>query len=419
MPRVGLAGMLISLGVAAIAAPAAGQASPRLWGTVETRDGVVYRGYLRWNGEAAAWDDLLTGTRSVPRDRVRIWRQATGRDTTPPIRVVEVGGYRVSWEEDDPEFASSRAAAVRFAHLHEIRPGDPGEALLTLRSGDTLTLRTRVAEPDAGGTAVAVEVPDGGRIALAWEEVRRVTLAPAPSPGGMPAERLHGTVEDRWGNRFTGYLAWGREGLLASDRVDGEDGSLPFSRVVAVERDWDGARVTLGDGGSSRLEAPDTRSPRRHGIRISDPGLGAVTVPWDDLRRIRLHPPGETAGSGWPAAVRPLRGTVSTRSGEALEGTILWDADEAWSWDFLDGSLRDVEMAVEFEHIAAIRRTSSRSAVVILRDGRTWELEDSNDVGEENRGILVQVAGDGTAAAEETWVQVTWDEFQEVRFQHD
>lgn len=419
MPRVGLLGILISLGVAALCVPAAGQSSPRLWGTVETREGALHRGYLRWDGEAAAWDDLLRGSRPVPRDRLRIWQEATGRDTTPPIRVVEVMGYRISWNEEDPELAGPRGAAVRFAHLQEIRPGGAGEVLLTLRSGDTLTFRTRVAEPGFEGPAVVVEDPASGIVSLAWGEVGRVTLASAPAPERGPAERLHGTVEDRWGNRFTGYVAWGREGLLAGDTLQGETGPLAFRQVATLEREWDAAEVTLAGGGSSGVAPPGTRSPRSHGIRISDPGLGAVTVPWEDFRRLRVHPPGESGPAEPWVPARPLRGTVTTRSGETLEGDILWDADEGWSWETLDGSFRDVEMAVEFARIASIRRASSRSAEVTLRDGRSWELQDSNDVDDGNRGILVRLADEGAPTGEGGWVLLTWDEFLEVRFHHD
>jgi hypothetical protein len=81
---------------------------------------------------------------------------------------------------------------------------------------------------------------------------------------------------------------------------------------------------------------------------------------------------------------------------------------------------RDVQFDIEFGMIDRIERASSRSARVVLLNGRSFELEDSNDVNRENKGIFVRLpvserGPEGTAE----WRMLTWDEFEEVRFHHD
>ena len=45
------------------------------------------------------------------------------------------------------------------------------------------------------------------------------------------------------------------------------------------------------------------------------------------------------------------------------------------------------------------------------------ELEGSNDVDEDNKGIFIQVDDQARTRAE-GWVVVSWDNFREIRFQH-
>ena len=62
-----------------------------------------------------------------------------------------------------------------------------------------------------------------------------------------------------------------------------------------------------------------------------------------------------------------------------------------------------------------------KTSLVTLLDGRSFELEDSNDVDWDNKGILIapEVPNSGGASDGSVWRLVTWDQFKEVRFRHD
>ena len=114
-------------------------------------------------------------------------------------------------------------------------------------------------------------------------------------------------------------------------------------------------------------------------------------------------------------------GIVVTQSGEQIEGEIRWDADEARSWEFLNGRDDDVVFTIELGYVSRIERGEAWGAKVTLLDGRTLELDDSNDVDWGNKGILIPPIGvtRSRVADGSRWRVVPWDEFQEVRFTHD
>ena len=97
------------------------------------------------------------------------------------------------------------------------------------------------------------------------------------------------------------------------------------------------------------------------------------------------------------------------KMGETYTGTIRWDDDEEYTWEFLNGDYRDARFQIEFGLIKKIEKQGSRSTVVTVSDGRTFRLRGSNDVDEDNKGVRIKVDGGKE-------VNVDWDEFTKVEF---
>ncbi|HSM07111.1 MAG TPA: hypothetical protein VK858_20960 [Longimicrobiales bacterium] len=421
-------GMMLLAGLAVVGAgPLNGQdrdGVDRLWAEVETVGGDVLEGFVRWDRNEVGWGDLLDGDKAVPRETYLMWARATGDGEVEQRRSVEFMGFTVSWNEDDPRFPSLAQSGIRFGHLDRLVVLDDQRVELRLRSGEIVQLQGGSTDLGTDMRELLVEVPGEETVELEWDDVDEIRFGPAPA-GVSPREpRLHGTVEDRWGNRYTGALSWDLDEALASDILDGEedgrDREIPFREIAGIERDWDGARVLLTDGQELVLSGSNDVDDGHRGVQISDPGLGMVVVEWDEFDSVRFHPP--EAPTGWADfdGGHRLEGTVITRGGDELTGWIRWDADEEWSWELLNGEQRDVVFHVEFGRIDRIERGSSRSAVVTLLDGRTFELEGSNDVDRDNKGIFVAVSGSRTGpdAPDAEWIRIDWDEFQELRFHH-
>jgi hypothetical protein len=273
--------------------------------------------------------------------------------------------------------------------------GDDG-AILLLRDGSEVELRSTSSDLGTGLRELVVEVPGERTRELRWRDLERIRFRPvpldAPDPGSA---RLHGTVEDRWGGRWTGDLSWDRDEVLSSDILDGEEEGeereIPFELVAAVERRLEGgARVTLRNGRELVLTGTNDVDRGHRGVQVSDRELGRVEIPWDAFASVHFHPPGDSPGYDDIRTPGPLRGTVVAEDGSRHRGRIVWDGDERAGWQHLDGEFRGLAFAVEFGGIRSIEKASSRAARVELRDGRILELAESNDVDRTNRGIAVE-----------------------------
>jgi len=392
------------------------QGTDRIWGRVETSAGDVYEGFIRWDRNEGSWVDLLNGRKELSFDHYDVWNELVDQDENRRERSIEFFGIRLSWDDDEAQFPSSAESGIRFGHIQRMRVLDDDLVRLDLRSGERLEMHGGSTDLGRDIREFLVDDPERGEVELSWRDIYEIDFGPAPAGARPDGERLYGTVEDRFGSRYTGYICWDLDEILTTDILDGEengrDREIPFERIAAIEPTWDGSLVTFIDGEEMELSGSNDVDDDNRGIQISDPGLGMVEVEWDEFASIRFHDPDSDTGYEDFDGGHRLWGTVVTESGDELTGWIRWDADEDYSWELLGGYWRDVAFDIEFGKIAVIERASSRSAEVTLLDGRTFELEDTNDVDSDNKGIFIQFDDTGE------WVMVTWDDFREVRFEH-
>ena len=82
----------------------------RIWGEVHTTSGDVHEGFIRWDRNEGSWVDILDGSKDIPEQNYLAWLESIGEEG-PPVRTIDLRGYRISWEEDDPDFPSSAQSA--------------------------------------------------------------------------------------------------------------------------------------------------------------------------------------------------------------------------------------------------------------------------------------------------------------------
>ena len=425
-----LAALLLSLaGITLPAIPVQAQAPERIWGQVVTQDGETHTGFVRFRG-VASWEDFFIAGKNIPEEHYQDWLDAT-RDGKPHLRIVEFKGHRITWEEKHPDFVESPDAGIRLGHLASLIPDTVGDVEVLTRAGTRLEL----TEPRWRWRDIVVEADDRSDLVhLHGRDVTRIEFSAAPAGDRPRSRRLHGTVQDRSGRSFTGFVdprALNRGGnvLLESDMLDdfeNEDTkSIRLDRIRSLERTSTGVAATLVSGEVLSLfdDASGPFHPRP--FRISDPALGSISVEWRAFHSIRFHEPAQPAGYDAFDGGRLLHGTIVTRDGEELAGRIRWNAHEEWSWESLNGTSEDVDFAIEFANIRRIEWTGEEAdgVRVTVLDGRTFELTGSSDVGHDNKGIFVFPPRGGEAEAADAgegppWRYVAWDDFREARFLH-
>jgi hypothetical protein len=207
-----------------------------------------------------------------------------------------------------------------------------------------------------------------------------------------------------------------RDRRILGIRVGRGERSLSSSATSAIRLghirslqvlDDDYALVVLKSGDEQELRRSSTDlGTSNRGIIVQDDSWGDVELSWDDLDEIELLP--APRGTSSPMGER-LYGTLRTRGGEEFSGWITWDMDEIFGEDELDGRDGRRRLSLKFSNISRIERDGSTRARVTLTSGEEYSLRGTNDVNDENRGILV---GDRDLGQ----VRVEWDDFEEVRF---
>jgi hypothetical protein len=299
--------------------------------------------------------------------------------------------------------------SIPFGHLAALEPGGNDRVRLELKTGETLTV---VQGADLGPRvrSIVVETPEG-TVDLDWGDLGRVEFS--AGSGDADTDRLYGTVETSVGS-FSGFIVWDKDEALAQDVLDGEDDGrdreIPFGRIRSIESlGHRGSRVTLQSGDVMTLRGTNDVDDDNRGIGITVEKLGTVLVDWSDFRSVTFADAPPSPAYGDFDGGHPLRGTVTTESGETLSGAVEWDKDESRSWESLGGSIQDVDLEIQFANIARIERVSRYAAKVVLRDGLEFTLKDSNDVNHLNQGIVV-TPDTGEART------VGWDDLVRVEF---
>ncbi len=260
---------------------------------------------------------------------------------------------------------------------------------------------------------------------------------------------IYGTVTTESGREYKGFLRWddeeafwddlfhsSKDDLPYMDEVDDshrhrekrgqrriikifnweikvdEDDKHGFSDRIFISRFGNIAEIQVTGNNDARLVMRDGERYDVSGyandvggkILVRDAGVGDVYLHWERIDTVRFEAPprGEDPG------VFRLHGKLATRYGD-FEGFIQWDKEECISTDELDGESEDGDISIPMGRIRSIERYGSRGSEVILKDDRRFRLRGSNDVNEENRGIMVEDPRYGR-------VVVYWDEFDKLVF---
>ena len=255
---------------------------------------------------------------------------------------------------------------------------------------------------------------------------------------------LYGRILATSGDSYEGLLRWGGEEAFWDDLFQSAKEELPaldhvpkrarkghkgHFEVFGFKMEWDGdgalsrqfatrfgdiekievtgdedATVYMKSG--SRYDVSGYANDVGNVVTVWDESLGKVDLRWRRIDTIEFLPT--------PSSVRPegyrLRGRVETDAGE-FSGFIQWDSQECLSTDILDGNSRDGEIDIEMGRIRSIEKRGNHSRVE-LEDGRTLELDGSNDVDSSIRGILVEDERYGR-------VEVRWSAFNKVVFEDE
>lgn len=226
---------------------AAAPAEGRMFGTLRTRSGLEFTGYVTWDVDEVYSTDILDGD------------------------------------------ADGRRMKIAFGDIASIERNDHRSSRVTLTDG-TMVVLDGTNDVDASISGIEVSDPTLGSVKLEWDDFDRVDfhqpldeVAAANLDGGA---RLNGTVVDRFGERHTGWITWDADEEFTWEMLNGNVGDVAFhvelGQVARIEKSTNGSRVTLRDGRVFELTGSNDVDRGNRGITIHTDGRD-FEVEWNDF----------------------------------------------------------------------------------------------------------------------------------------
>lgn len=388
--------------------------SGRIYGKLLTTDNETFEGWIRWDKNEAFWDDLIDGTcEQKPKAETTYKKAKRHYRNQERSKSISIFGLRFAEEGSIVSIGGGASCQIAFGNLKSLINDGDGEGTLVLKTGEEVVFSSS-ADLGSVREILLTDIREGD-IYFDWEDIERIDFMKETKAPDDGLERLYGRVSTRRAGEFTGWIEWDVDEVFNKDEIDGEeDGGrsrkLTLDRITSIERrSASSASVTLRDGKVMVMRNSNDVNSENRGIVVKSPEFGRVKVMWDDFEKVDFLPVPTTKlpqYQDFDGGTR-IRGTVTTEDGAEYTGNIAWDDDEQFTWEHLNGEYKGIEMDIPFSAIASIEKSSQRGAIVTVRSGASYLLRGSNDVDEDNKGILITPA---TGRTEE----VDWYDFAKL-----
>ncbi len=379
-----------------------------LFGVITTKDGLSYTGPIRWGNEEVMWTDLFNSTKSG-NDYLPYFSRL---DNNKVVVIEDARGGELLNIEVDQAFMQIHTFECQFGDIRSLEVISDSRVDLQLKNNFIYHLKN--GSNDVGATLRIIDKKEG-QVKLTWDDIKKVEFMDAPAElterFGNP---LTGTVYTMLGE-FTGQIEWDQDERLASDVLNGynddEKMGVLLGTIHSIIKQREGSQVILVTGEEFMLTGSNDVNKENRGIVVTIEGIGRIKIPWDQFIKATFD--WNTTHEGptrcdFPE-IESLRGIVFTRGGQTLSGGIVYDLDEAFDAEFLQGKTGNIEYQIPFRNISSIMPLDDLSAQISLKSGEKLILGNMQDVSRANDGILI--IGDDASL-----VKISWDEVLEVRF---
>lgn len=381
-----------------------------IYGTVTTKDGTIYQGQIRWDDEEALWQDVFEAPKveqpSKNLRRVTHARKKEGQSNDFKL------GFMELWTDQNSNVTFP--FRCRFGDIVSLKMGSSQLATLSLKNGESIQLKNGRGG-DLGVNYIFVMDHKQQKHRLDFKAIQSIYFEPAPfdfkSPAGLP---VYGRMLTTSGV-FEGYIAWDEEERLGADLISGwkKDTRLDlnFQDIATLKAQEDGSFIQLQSGESLFLNGHDDVNKGNHGIIISGLPFGHLTFTWANFISLTLlEAPKPPASYHSFKAPQPLQGTVSTKTGESYQGQIVYDLDEIYDIEFLNGENNGFRYYIPFEQVDKVEPQNDKFSTVYLKNGNQFLLGNNSDVTNDNHGLVVKTADKQAIYVE--WVDIKSIDFE-------
>ncbi len=380
-----------------------------IYGRVVTFDD-EYQGQIRWGKEETFWHDYFNAEKVSDNQYKEILEKNKKRSS--------------DWEDFDWDFSSiwedklsnlsNHRFDTQFGNIKSISNIGRNDIRIEFKNG--FTMRLDGDGYNDVGSSIYVFDDEIGEVSIKWDRIERVDFLPTPSNLELEErEPIYGVVETYRKGTFEGFIEWDSDEKFLHEKLDGDnrdgDVSIPFREIEYIEKDGDGCIVILRSGREYYLDNSNDVDRGNRGLIMAIPGTGNVDIPWKYFRHAKFRRISDSGPSynDYPTP-KGLFGTVYTVEGDEFTGKMIYDIDEAWELETLDGEDDDVEYQVPFQNIRSIIPKNYNYSMVELKNGDKILLGDVRDVTDNNDGILIFERGNDEP------IYIEWEKIAEIVF---
>ena len=359
-----------------------------IYGKVILKNGESYQGQLRWSNEEALWDDIFNASKNE-RPMGHLLSKEEARRIKRRTEEFKYG-FMALWEDKNPN--PNFAFRCYYGDIRKLTVQADNTVLLRLKNGKEISLRrNRGSDLDK---KVTIFDPNKGQFKFGFDRIHAIAFQDTPAsfncPLGMP---VYGKVSTTQGV-FEGFITWDMEECLSKDKISGKQNGknidLKFRNIKTLKAQKDGSMITMRSGRVLFLNEHDDVSKGNHGIKVRGLYLGQVTIKWENFisvtfERPQLPPP----AYDYFKTPELLEGAVLLNNGTRFRGQIIYDLDEIYNVEFLNGENGNYHYFIPFSYIQRIEPQNDKFSTVYLKEESQLLLGGNSDVNSANHGIIV------------------------------
>ena len=364
-----------------------------IYGKITTLDNDVYEGQIRWGKEEAFWFDFFNSTK--PKNDNLKWL------SREEVKELNAHNYEVNNNGWNKVFKNTWSSGSDHTHVFACQFGDIKK--ITVKRKQKVRVEFKNGEHydlDGGsndiGETIQINDKDLGNIKLKWDRVHQIEFMSTPSSlVSRYGEPLYGKVKTHSG-LFEGYLQWDHDERLSLDELNGnnEDGEMDieFGKIKSIRKNFRGSDVTLMSGRSLHLKGSNDVNGENRGIIVNTPNYGRIDIPWDEFIEVNFGAAPSNISLKYEdyQGGANLRATVETIDGDKISGFIIYDLDETFQLEILNGKTDNIEYFIPFSALKSITPQNRKESLIKLTNGEEVVLSDKVDVNESNDGLLIK-----------------------------
>lgn len=398
-----------------IAEPPAIQDDIFMYGKIVTVDDKTYEGPIRWGKEEVYWVDLFNAAKPENENLDYLSaRDLELLDAHQNLELLSLSNNFSRWVGSRVRSRSDYAHqfSCQFGDIKSLRPTGSQRAEIELRDGTRVEVKGE-GYNDIGNDIVILD-KELGEVTLRWSRIEKVEFMKTPSMlSSKFGEPLYGTVE-AFGTKVTGYIQWDRDERLSSDKLDGEseDGklSIDFGKIRSIEKQGGRSIVELKSGRRIEMSGSNDVAKGHRGVIVMNREFPAFIIPWSEFNKVTFSDNADGGLLSYNDYKNPkqLTARVKTRDGNTMSGRLVFDLDEAYDFELLQGKEGEFEYTIPFRNVKKITTKGSHRSIVELTGGKTLKLDDAQDVGDRNQGLLI------FPGKERSSVYIPWSEVDTI-----